>query len=852
MLSKIAVSEEERPSVIISTIQRLLSKMASKRTNPNSDMETAHEIANVSTIINTLTKNQPLTKLLFDSVIDFVRYEMTKKQTFLIASVINLKNVIDVVDLDETISEECIIYAPYLLTMINITSIYYVSTYTNDKEKLVEVLKPLKSVLRKMIAREAEIQSHILKPVTTLYVVINYLIEGNSATVNEENDVNIALTLDEDIIAITNSPLSPSANMDEQLLYHLINICQCHLAFVNTCNPKQTRDTLPPFYRFPAEFMKIDFNALLAFVQKFNAQKDTLMSRAPIKELYQSNHYQRFITYLITLLSRANGWVKINLQHHAAHPVTDNFDDPHWDDWYEFLNIYSSLVKMTDILKTYPVINSANLTADIMERAFTNIDTEGQIPLLIARMDVAREAYRKDEVSQFIPDNSSDSETSEMGNDTVKPKDEKKKQKKKRKKKKKTTLDTDAVNTAVSTNPTPIILATNDTMDNEKIPTIIHTVSLPEHAIRIIGKLESAGLVTYVVGGTNRDARFNFHHPDSDHKVDDIDLVCTGSFEAIKIALKDENGSIVGNNYPVFSIKSNDEIEVQICPMWTTEKSDNPSYLILANGKVIKYNPTSSIRKDASHRDFRHDAMYYRNGIIFDPCNGDEDIKNKQLSFINPTDSNLKRDPALILRTIRQVSKFGFKLNAEDATILLNNFMLIANIPFGRLDLESHKALKAECLNIGNLKNNLHPDCVLIFVALAAHNKIVKTMPNFFSGTKQLEGWHYQQLTSVLKDINLDVLDCYTVTCILACFTQQLNYQIIPHGTNEEHIKLASLLLMILRASEPAPIVYFSNPNTFHYHQPQHAPQNGSANPNSAPTPNNSNGERPLTYPSAK
>jgi poly(A) polymerase len=79
---------------------------------------------------------------------------------------------------------------------------------------------------------------------------------------------------------------------------------------------------------------------------------------------------------------------------------------------------------------------------------------------------------------------------------------------------------------------------------------------------------------------------------------------------------------------------------------------------------VVAY--TDCWEEDATRRDFTFNALYLSfNGILFDPCQGAEDLKKGTVRFIGSADQRIKEDYLRILRFFRFYARFGRHLPDE-------------------------------------------------------------------------------------------------------------------------------------------------------------------------------------------
>ena len=124
-------------------------------------------------------------------------------------------------------------------------------------------------------------------------------------------------------------------------------------------------------------------------------------------------------------------------------------------------------------------------------------------------------------------------------------------------------------------------------------------------------------------------------------------------------------------------------------------------YGILDNRHPYKIEFVDDIKVDSQRRDFSINALYYKDGIIYDFYNGLYHIKNKELIVIGDTLIRFKEDSMRILRMIRFAS-IGYKISDKDKKIILDNYNLLQSLSLEAFDLEFNKILSIKNIGIIN------------------------------------------------------------------------------------------------------------------------------------------------------
>lgn len=169
---------------------------------------------------------------------------------------------------------------------------------------------------------------------------------------------------------------------------------------------------------------------------------------------------------------------------------------------------------------------------------------------------------------------------------------------------------------------------------------------IPQNVNFIINKLLNSGFKTYLCGGAVRDLLLGNTPKDYD--------ICTSAFpEQVKKVFSDNKIIETGLKHGTITvIYDNDPFEI------TTLRIDG-KYSDGRHPDEVIY--TNNLIKDLSRRDFTINAMAIDSeGILHDPFNGTEDIKNKILKCVGIPDRRFSEDALRMLRAIRISRKTGF------------------------------------------------------------------------------------------------------------------------------------------------------------------------------------------------
>jgi poly(A) polymerase len=211
--------------------------------------------------------------------------------------------------------------------------------------------------------------------------------------------------------------------------------------------------------------------------------------------------------------------------------------------------------------------------------------------------------------------------------------------------------------------------------------------------------------------------------------IDDIDLATLLEPDEVKEKLNKENIQVIDTGIEhgtVTAIINNKKFEI------TTLRRD-----ILTDGRHAEVKFTTDWKEDALRRDFTINAIYADlDGRIFDPFNGESDLKKGQVKFIGLPEKRIKEDYLRILRYFRfssQYSRFHYK--DEDIQEIKKNINGINKISKERIFDELKKILLLNDL-YGIFLNDDSKECILNIFPQFKFYKRLKTFKNLDSKLK--------------------------------------------------------------------------------------------------------------------
>lgn len=196
------------------------------------------------------------------------------------------------------------------------------------------------------------------------------------------------------------------------------------------------------------------------------------------------------------------------------------------------------------------------------------------------------------------------------------------------------------------------------------------------------------------VGGCVRDSLLGI-------KTYDIDINTLAEPEEIIENLKDFNMSLVGKRFGTIGVFYKKwKIEI------TTTREDVRTY-----GRKADVQFVTSFQQDSQRRDFTINALMLnkKDLIITDYINGIEDLKIKEIRFINNADTRIKEDYLRILRYVRFFCRFSENLaNSIYEDVIKSNINGLLNISIERIISEIYAMCQYPNTSIAiSMLNNL-------------------------------------------------------------------------------------------------------------------------------------------------
>ncbi len=218
-------------------------------------------------------------------------------------------------------------------------------------------------------------------------------------------------------------------------------------------------------------------------------------------------------------------------------------------------------------------------------------------------------------------------------------------------------------------------------------------LKIPKDVVAVIAKLQGAGFEAYIVGGAIRDLLLN-------RKPKDFDLSTSATPEQIRKLFTKRRARIIGRRFQIIHLNCGDDI-LEITTFRKAPKDGKGKKKCdkkKPKEMLFRDNDFGTSFEDAFRRDFTVNALFYdpiKETIIDHTGQGIDDIEKGIVRVIGEPDLRLDEDPVRILRGLKLVGQYGFKLEEKTEKSILKKLDLITHIPAGRKLLELEKILKS-------------------------------------------------------------------------------------------------------------------------------------------------------------
>ena len=194
----------------------------------------------------------------------------------------------------------------------------------------------------------------------------------------------------------------------------------------------------------------------------------------------------------------------------------------------------------------------------------------------------------------------------------------------------------------------------------------------------------------------------------SNREIDDIDIATILSSNEIKEKFKNTNFKIIdtGIKHGTITLIS-EKFKLEL----TTLRKD-----LETDGRHAKVEYIDDWQLDSERRDFTINAIYLDiNGNIFDPQNGNSDLKNKIVKFIGDPQKRIEEDYLRIIRFIRFKIMYDFELEPTTCKAIKLNLNGVKKLSKERILVELYKILNLKNFMNLNESTDLKEIFTLIF-----------------------------------------------------------------------------------------------------------------------------------------
>jgi len=209
---------------------------------------------------------------------------------------------------------------------------------------------------------------------------------------------------------------------------------------------------------------------------------------------------------------------------------------------------------------------------------------------------------------------------------------------------------------------------------------------------KVLGNIKEAQLIFSYLNKTGEDARVRFvggcvRKAIFGEDIDDIDLATSLEPDEVKKILSEKDIKVIDTGIShgtVTAIIKNKKFEI------TTLRKD-----LSTDGRHANIEFTKNWETDARRRDFSINSIYVDiEGRIFDPLEGELDLKNGKIKFNGPSEERIQEDYIRILRYFRFFIQYSKKSYDEDVIkAIKRNINGLNKISNERIFLELKKIL---------------------------------------------------------------------------------------------------------------------------------------------------------------
>ncbi|MBR2357860.1 MAG: polynucleotide adenylyltransferase PcnB [Lentisphaeria bacterium] len=229
---------------------------------------------------------------------------------------------------------------------------------------------------------------------------------------------------------------------------------------------------------------------------------------------------------------------------------------------------------------------------------------------------------------------------------------------------------------------------------------MLKNFDIEENVYHVVADLQEAGYETYIVGGAIRDLLL-------DRTPKDYDISTAATPEQVREVFGRRRARIIGRRFQLVHVRcGKDLFEVSTFRRAPSENSHEPqtpgarkiAALEEAENMIFNDNDFGTSEQDAWRRDFTVNALFYdpvAEELIDYTGSGIADIKSGLVRAIGDAKLRFEEDPVRMLRALKLVGQYGFKLERKTESALLTTLPLLELASISRLSLELEKILNS-------------------------------------------------------------------------------------------------------------------------------------------------------------
>lgn len=198
------------------------------------------------------------------------------------------------------------------------------------------------------------------------------------------------------------------------------------------------------------------------------------------------------------------------------------------------------------------------------------------------------------------------------------------------------------------------------------------------NASKVVERLQQAGYLAYIVGGSIRDLVLGYQPKD-------FDVATDATPEQVAELFR--NARLIGRRFRLAHIRFGREVIEVATFRGGGEGGDDDQHREVDQGRLVRDNVWGSEEEDARRRDFTINALMYdpESATIRDYVNGYDDLLKRRLRLIGDPVTRYREDPVRLLRAVRFKVKLDLELDPATANPIPEMAVLLHDIPPARL-----------------------------------------------------------------------------------------------------------------------------------------------------------------------